>query len=40
MVKLDKKLNISSKKLEFIFDFRIKVIFKNIMLKSLIFSFN
>ena len=38
--KNDKKLNISSNEFEFIFDFRIKMIFKNIMLKSLIFSFN
>ena len=41
----DGKLNISSIEVEFIFDFRIKVfqrdlemIFKNVMLKSLIFS--
>ena len=40
-----RKLNISSIEIEFIFDFRIKVfqrdlemIFKNVMLKSLIFS--
>jgi len=36
MYKIKYKFNL----VEFIFDFRIKMIFKNIMLKSLIFSNN
>ena len=35
-----KEVKYKFKEVEFIFDFRIKMIFKNIMLKSLIFSFN